>query len=179
MEKVVAELYNTIHSIPNDKPEITVKMLDIPDQYNDDDGFYRSWAKLSKPMKINRLVQYSHRAAKELALTDDSAQSLRSLLIHAANMDSLNSNDTVDYDSDYAIITGLRDLRMKEDNTWYLSYAFSGLKAQNLLIAEKLKVPSELKSFFINIRKPQQQLEQLPVKTMDQLKRKVVAKKRS
>lgn len=103
--------------------------------------YCRSWCKLSKQQKINRLMNYRILLVKKYNLNDDEEKQLSYLFIDNINNGKLQSKDEIDYIVEDAQIIRVHGL-VKNGNTFHIK---SNIDKKKTTIVETL-IPLNLKS---------------------------------
>ena len=84
--------------------------------------FQKSWVKLDKGSKLNRLTLFIEKESEDKELNEDSQKKLKKLLFHVCENGSLNKVNDVEYsDETYEIISIKKNLMIN----LLISYSFS------------------------------------------------------
>ena len=118
-----------ILEIKNNKPKT------VETDYN------RSWYKLNKPQKINRLIVYAQKLTKEYGLTAEQQVHVKQLFM---NVLTLDHSDDIEYDSTTGQILKIKNLQRSMDgkNEFYITS--SGKIKSPFLISLNTMVPLTL-----------------------------------
>ena len=84
--------------------------------------FQKSWTKLDKGTKLNRLLLFIKAESEKNSLTESETKSLKKLLFHRCETNSFNKSGDVDYSNEtYKIIT-IKHLQYNQETK---SYSFN------------------------------------------------------
>lgn len=117
--------------------------------------YCRSWCKLSKQQKINRLMNYVKKLKETFNLDDVACKQLQLLFIDSINNGKLQKKEDVEYIQEDAQIIRINGLK-KDGDVFQLHGAHSDRK--KVMLCEKI-VPIDLKS-----------IKTQPIETVEQIK---------
>jgi hypothetical protein len=95
------------------RPQITDDDEEFPEYY------HRSWCKLSKEQKMNRLMNYCKKLISEFSLNDAQSKQLRFLFMDSINNGLLQKRDEIEYAEDEARVLKVMGL-MREGDVFFL-----------------------------------------------------------
>jgi len=81
----------------------------------DESIYQKTWGRLNKEHKINRLLKYVMTLSSEMKLSDSTTKSLRKLLISGITNNKITRKDDVKYDSEKGEIISIPSLDWGED----------------------------------------------------------------
>ena len=84
--------------------------------------FQKSWVKLDKGSKLNRLSLFIEKESEDKELSEDSQKKLKKLLFHVCENGSLNKVNDVEYSDETYEIISIKNLIYDEDKK---SYSFN------------------------------------------------------
>ena len=84
--------------------------------------FKKSWAKLDKGSKLNRITLFIEREVSDKELSEDSQKKLKKLLFHVCENGSLNKVNDVEYSEETYEIVSIKNLIYDENKE---SYSFN------------------------------------------------------
>lgn len=87
-----------------------------------DNRFQKSWTKLDKGSKFNRLTLFIEKETEDKELSEDSQKKLKKLLFHVCENGSLNKVNDVEYSDETYEIISIKNLIYDEDKK---SYSFN------------------------------------------------------
>lgn len=87
-----------------------------------DNRFQKSWTKLDKGSKLNRLSLFIEKETEDKELSEDSKKKLKKLLFHVCEYGSLNKVNDVEYSDETYEIISIKNLIYDEDKK---SYSFN------------------------------------------------------
>ena len=105
--------------------------------------YARSWCKLSRQQKINRLMAYSVKLSQCYLLTVSQQNQVKKLFLECINGDLLNDSQSVDYDSDTGTILKVMGLQRSADGEFYLGINSAEVRNSYMcmpVMTDKLKV---------------------------------------
>lgn len=82
------------------------------------DDYSRSWVKLSKTQKLNRLMLYHQHLSNKYSLDPDSQKQLKTLLFDGLNSDILD-RDHIEYNESGSVITDIPQLQRDSNGQFY------------------------------------------------------------
>lgn len=82
--------------------------------------FKKTWPRLDKGTKLNRITLYISRIEKENNLNENQVEQLRILLLQLFNLGILNKNKEVNYDSEECAILEIKNLKFNEKTNQYV-----------------------------------------------------------
>ena len=96
-------------------------MQDIIDavEKEKDNRFHKSWVKLDKGSKLNRLTQFIENETKNKNLNEESKKKLKKLLFHFCENGSLNKVNDVEYSDEIYEIISIKNLIYDENKKSY------------------------------------------------------------
>lgn len=87
-----------------------------------DNRFQKSWTKLDKGSKLNRLSLFIEKECEDKDLSEDGKKKLKKLLFHVCENGSLNKVNDVEYSDETYEIISIKNLIYDEDKK---SYSFN------------------------------------------------------
>lgn len=96
-------------------------IIDAAEQEKDS-RFKKSWAKLDKGSKLNRLTLFIESEVTDKELSEDSQKKLKKLLFHVCENGSLNKATDVEYSKEMYEIVSIKNLIYDENKE---SYSFN------------------------------------------------------
>ena len=84
--------------------------------------FQKSWTKLDKGSKLNRLTLFIEKECEDKDLSEDGKKKLKKLLFHVCENGSLNKVNDVEYSDEIYEIVSIKNLIYDEDKK---SYSFN------------------------------------------------------
>jgi len=87
-----------------------------------DNRFQKTWTKLDKGSKLNRLTLFIESEVENKELSKDNQKKLKKLLFHVCENGSLNKVNDVEYNEEICEIVGIKNLIYDENKK---SYSFN------------------------------------------------------
>ena len=84
-----------------------------------DNRFQKSWAKLDKGSKLNRLSLFILSEAETKSLDEEGKKKLKKLLFHVCENGSLNKSGDIEYSNETYHILSIKNLKYDEENKNY------------------------------------------------------------
>ena len=84
-----------------------------------DNRFQKSWTKLDKGSKLNRLTLFIEKECEDKDLSEDGKKKLKKLLFHVCENGSLNKVNDVEYSDETYEIVSIKNLIYDEDKKTY------------------------------------------------------------